>query len=66
MFGSGFVVCSGLALVLILAQPAAVRRVPTAFESVKVDTTYDELASYAPISTVDPAFSPAGPLKAPR
>jgi len=66
VFGIGLAICSGLAFVLILAQPTAVRRVPTALESVAVVTSYDELASNAPISTLDPALSPAGPRTAPR
>ena len=32
----------------------------------RLDTWYDELASYAPMSTVVPAFKPAGPRRAPR
>ena len=57
---------AGLLLVLTLAQPTAVRRVPTSLESAAVVTRYDELASKAPMSSASPAFRPAGPRIAPR
>ena len=66
VFAAGLAILAGLALVLILAQPTPVRSVPVVSASTFVETTYDELASYAPMSTLDPAFKPPGPRRPPR
>ncbi len=64
--GGGLLRFSGLSFELSFVQLTAARSVPTSVESTVVFTKYDELASYAPISTVEPAFSPPGPRNAPR
>ena len=66
MFAAGLTILAGFELVLKLAQPIAARSVPRSLESAVLVTMYEELASYAPISSVDPAFSPADPRTAPR
>ena len=66
VLGAGEATLAGLALVLTFAQPTAARRVPTSVVSAVLVTRYEELASYAPMSTVVPAFRPAGPRRAPR
>ena len=61
VFGAGLLILDGFALVVLAsAHRMADRNVPIASESAVIVTRYDELASYAPISTAFPALRPTG------